>query len=158
MLALEHLRLAGYMLTGNRSMFLEIDERVAWLQFYPTIHSPHHTINQCYDRIPILYKKKIQFVDPITRQTYPHATVQKCSYRINNQLDTDQKDFLYSLTPGIVHQGKPEIFGPEDLYKNASHSFTGSQNAGMYTRNELRCFWDGILINAVSRTALKLFS
>ena len=28
----------------------------------------------------------------------------------------------------------------------------------MYTRNELRGFWDNILINAASRTALKKFS
>ena len=34
----------------------------------------------------------------------------------------------------------------------------GSQDAGMCTRNELRGFWDNILINAASRTALKKFS
>ena len=38
------------------------------------------------------------------------------------------------------------------------HSLTGSQDAGMYTRNELRGFWDNILFNAASRTALKKFS
>ena len=32
---------------------------------------------------------------------------------------------------------------------------TGSQYASMYTRSELRGFWDNILINAASRTALK---
>ena len=35
---------------------------------------------------------------------------------------------------------------------------TGSQDAGMYTRSELRGFWDNILINVASRTALKNFS
>ena len=33
MLSLENPRLAGYMLTGNRSMFLETDGSLAWLYF-----------------------------------------------------------------------------------------------------------------------------
>ena len=35
---------------------------------------------------------------------------------------------------------------------------TGSQDAGMYTRSQLRGFQDNILFNAASRTALKKFS
>ena len=45
-LALENPRLAGYMLTGNRSMFLETDVRLAWLYHCPMGHSPLHTMNQ----------------------------------------------------------------------------------------------------------------
>ena len=140
MLALENPRLAGYMLTGNRSMFLETDGSVAWLYHCPKVHSPLHTMNQCYDKIPILYRGQIQFVDPITRQTYPHATAQNFSDRIKNlfQLDMDQEDSWYTLTPDIVHQDKPAIFGPQDVNPVASHAFTGSQDAGMYTRNELK--------------------
>ena len=157
LLALENPRLAGYMLTGNRSMFLETDGSVAWLYRCPKVHSPLHTINQCFDKIPILYRGQIQFVDPITRQNYPHATTQNCSYRKKNlfQLHMDQEDSWYTLTFGIVHQDKPAIFGPQDISPVVSHTFTGSQDAGMYTRNELKGFWDSILINAASRTALK---
>ena len=157
MLALENPRLAGYMLTGNRSMFLETDGSVAWLYHCPKFLSPLHTMNQCYDKIPILYRGQIQFVDPITRQTCPHATTQNCSNRIKSlfQLDMDQEDSWYTLTPGFVHQGKPAIFGPQDINPVASHTFTGSQDAGMYLRNELKGFWDSRLVNAVSRTALK---
>ena len=160
MLALENPRLDGYMLTGNRSMFLETDGSVAWLYHCPKVHSPLHTMNQCYDKIPILYSGQIQFVDPITRQTYPHAMTQNCSDRIKNlfQLDMDQGDSWYTLTPGIVHQDKPAKFGPQDITPVASHTFTGSQDAGIYTRNELKGFWDSILINTASRTALKNFS
>ena len=67
----------------------------------------------------------------------------------------DQEDSWYLLTPGIVHQDTPAIFGPQDISPVASHTFTGSQDAGMYTRNGLKCFWDSILINATSRTALE---
>ena len=160
MLALNNPRLAGYMLTGNRSMFLETDGSVAWLYHCPKVHSPLHTMNQCYDKILIFYRGQIQLVDPITRQTYPHATTQNCSDRIKYlfQLDMDQEDSWYTLTPGIVYQDKPAIFGPKDISPVSSHTFTGSQNAGMYTRNELKGFWDSILINAASRTALKTLS
>ena len=115
MLALENPRLAGYMLTGNRSMFLETDGSLAWLYHCPMVHSPLHTMNQCYDRIPILYESEIRLVDPITRQTYPDAVTQNCSDRIKIlfQLDRDQEDSWYTLTPGIVHQDEPAVFGPK---------------------------------------------
>ena len=77
---------------------------------------------------------------------------QKCSDRIKNlfQLDMDQEDSWYTPTPGIVHQDKPAFFGPQDVNPVASYTFTGSQDAAMYTRNELKGFWDSIFINAAS--------
>ena len=88
MLSFENPRLAGYMLTGNRSMFLETDGSLAWLYHCPLVHSPLHTMNQCYDRIPILYEGQIQFVDPITRQTHPGANIQNCTDRIKNYFNS----------------------------------------------------------------------
>ena len=70
----------------------------------------------------------------------------------------NQEDSWCTLTPGIVHQDKPAIFGPQVINPVASHTFRGSQDAGIHTRNELRGFWDSILINAASRTALRTFS
>ena len=64
MIALENRRLASFMLTGNRSMFRETDGSVAWLCHCPKVHSPLHTMKQCYDKIPSLYRGQIQFVDP----------------------------------------------------------------------------------------------
>ena len=94
MLSLENPRLAGYMLTGNRSMFLETDGSLACLYHCPLVHSPLHTMNQCYDLIPILYEGQIQFFDPIIRQTHPAANIQNCTDRIKNlfQFDMDQED------------------------------------------------------------------
>ena len=123
MLSLENSRLAGYMLTGNRSMFLETDGGLAWLYHCPLVHSPLHTMNQCYDRIPVLYEGQIQFVDPITRQTHPAANIQNCTDRIENpfQFDMDQEDSWYTLTPGNVHQDRPAVFGPKDVSLVAVH-------------------------------------
>ena len=82
-------------------------------------------MNQCYDRVPILYQGQIQFVDPITRQTQPAANIQNCTDRIKNlfQFDMDQEDSCYTLTPGIVHRDRPAVFGPKDVSPVAVHSF-----------------------------------
>ena len=82
MLSLENPRLAGFMVTGNRSMFLETDSSLAWLYHYPLVRSPLHTMNQCCDRIPILYGGQIEFVDPITQQTHPN--LQNCIDQTKN--------------------------------------------------------------------------
>ena len=74
MLFLDNPHLAGYMLIGNKSMFLKTDGSLVWLHPGPLVRSPFHTMNQCYDRIPTLYEGQIQFVDPIKRQTHPAAT------------------------------------------------------------------------------------
>ena len=63
------------MITGNRSVFLETDGSLAWLYHCPLVHSPLHTMNQCYDLIPILYEGQNQFFDPITWQTHPVANI-----------------------------------------------------------------------------------
>ena len=103
--------------------------------------------------MPIFFKGKIQIVDPITRQTYPQATVKNCSDRIKNfsQIDMDKGKSWHSLTPGMVHPDTPAIFGPQDVKSSASHFFVGLPDAGIYTQIELRGFWDSILINAASR-------
>ena len=117
-------------------------------------------MNQCYDRIPILYEGQIHFVDPNTRQKYPAANLQNCTNGIQNlfQFDMDQEDSWYTLTPGIVHQDRPAVFGPTDVSPVAVHLCPGSQDAGMYTRSELSNIWDSILNSVASRNALKKFS
>ena len=160
MLSLENSRLAGYMLTGNRSMFLETDGSLAWLYSCPHVLSPLHTMNQCYDKIPILYKGEIQFVDPITRQTLPDALTQNCSDPIKNlfQMDMDDKDSWYSLTPQITHRDRPAIFAPKDVSPFTNPQFPNSQKAGMYTRGQLSEFWDTILMSSASKNALQKFT
>ena len=52
-------------------MFLETDGNLAWLSCCPYVSSPLHNINQCYDKIPIIYNGQKQFVDPFARQALP---------------------------------------------------------------------------------------
>ena len=117
MLSMEHPRLAGYMLTGNRSMFLNTDGSPAWLYHCPLMHSPPHVMNQCYNKIPIFYKNAIFFVDPIFRQAYPDAQVQNCSDRIKNlfHFDVEDENSLFTITPTLEHRKRPAVFGPKDV-------------------------------------------
>ena len=78
MLSIENPKFAGYMLTGNRSMFLETYGSLAWLYSCPQVRSHQHTLTNAMNKIPILYKGQTQFVDPITRQTLPDALPEKC--------------------------------------------------------------------------------
>ena len=70
----------------------------------------------------------------------------------------DQEDSWNPLTPGIVHQDRPAVFGPKDVSPVAVHFFPGCQDAGMYTRSELSSFWYSILIGAASRNTLKVLT
>ena len=136
MLSLENPRLAGYMLTGNRSIILETDRSLAWFYSCPQVRSPLHTRNQCYDKIPILYKGQKQIVDPITRQTLPDALPQNCSDPIKNlfQMDMDQKDSWDSLKTEITHRDRPAVFAPKDISPFNTQKFPQSAKAGMYTK------------------------
>ena len=141
-------------------MFLETDGSLAWLYSCPLISSPLHVMSNCYDKIPIFYKGQIQFVEPITRQTYPNANTQNCRDRIKNlfQLDTQDKDSWFSLNPEPTHRDRPAIFGPKETSSFTKDAFDESQDAGMYTKRQLSDFWDNILISAASRNALQKLS
>ena len=117
MLSMENPRPAGYMLTGNRFMFLSADGSLAWLYHWPLMRSPPHVMKDCFDKIPIFYKNAIFFVDPITRQTYPDAQVPNFSDRIKNlfQFDTEDEISLFIITPTREHRKRPAVFGPKDV-------------------------------------------
>ena len=160
MLSLENPRLAGYMLTGIRSMFPETDGSLAWLYSCPQVRSPLHTVNQGYDKIPILYKGQIHFVDPITRKTLPDALPQKCSDPIENliQMNVEQKDSWYSLTPEIINRDRPAVSAPEDVSPFTTQKFPQSVKSGMYTTGQLGEFWDALLMGSASKIALQKFT
>ena len=153
-------RLEGFTVTRNQSRFLETEGSLAWLSNCPSAHSPHHSINQFYDRIFILYESQIQCVDPVTEPTQTKTFLQNCTNRNTNPLQfyMDQKDLWNTLTLGISHQDRTAVFRPKDVIVVAVQSFPGSQDSGMYTRSELSSFRDSTFISAASRNALKKIS
>ena len=141
-------------------MFLETDGSLAWLYSCPQVRSPLHTLNQCEDKIPILFKGDLHFVDPITRQTLPDALPQNCSDPIKNlfQMDMDQKDSWFSLTPEITHRDRPAVFAPKNISPFTTQKFPQSAKAGMYTKRQLSEFWDAVLMSSASKNAWQKFT
>lgn len=160
MLAFQNNRLAGYMLTGNRSMFLDTDGSIGWLYHCPKRVSPLKVLAKCYDRIPIFYKDKTMFVDSITRQTYPFANEVSCveGYQNAYQLDLDVKDSWYHLLPNPVPIKAPLLFSPSTIAQFSSFPSYESQRAGIYTPNQLQSYWDRILQNSATNSVLKKIS
>ena len=160
MVSLQNPRLSSYMLTGNRSMSLRTDGSLVWLYSCPQVRSPLRTLNQCYDKIPILYKGQIQFVYPYTRQTLPAATPQNCSDPIKTlfQMDLAQKDSWYSLAAEITHRDRTAVFAPKDISPFTTQKFPQSAKTRMYTKRQLSELWDDILMSSASNKALKKFS
>ena len=160
MQAIQNNRLAGYMLTGNRSMFLDTDGSIGWLYHCPKRNSPLQVLEQCYDRIPIHYDGRTMFVDPITRQTYPFANEVDCvgGYKNAYQLDIDNENSWYHLMPAPVPLQPPKIFSSRVI--SSIPKFTGyeSQRAGIYTPNQLKSFWDNILHSEASKSVLTKIS
>ena len=118
-------RLAGFMLTGNRSMFLSTDGSLAWFYHGPLMRFPLKVMNQYFDKIPNFNKNAIFFVDPVTRQTYPDAQVQTCADRIKIlfQFDTEDENSWFTITPTREHRKRPTKFGPKDVTPASRRAF-----------------------------------
>ena len=63
-------KLDGFLLTNNRSMFLETNDNVAWLYHCPKFYSPLQVRDTCYDRIPVLYKKKFALSIQLSKESF----------------------------------------------------------------------------------------
>ena len=92
--------LLGYVLTGNRSKFIK-QEAVKVMKMYKCakISSPLYVpqTRECYDKIPVLCKNRVQYVHQLTRQTYLWVKKVPCSHSIFDQLisiDTELKELL----------------------------------------------------------------
>ena len=160
MLSLESPRLAGYILTKNRSMFLETNGNVAWLYHCPKFYSPLQLMDECYNRIPIMYKENIRFVDPITRQTFQSADLQDCSDKHSNlfQLDVDDDKSWIELTPQITRVTGPYLFEPKEIIQKIKHSLASSQGASIYTYAQMQKFWNMISDNSEMKGILQKVS
>ena len=96
--------LLGYILTGDRSIFVK-QEGVNVMKMYKCAKksSPLYVpqTGECYDKIAILYKNRVQYVHQLTRQTYLWAKKVPCSHRNFDQLiSTDTEGTArYRVTP-----------------------------------------------------------
>ena len=157
MLAVQNTRLVGYMLTGNRSMFLDTDGSVAWLYHCPKFLSPLSVLGKCYDRIPILFERTTKFKDTIPRQTYDLASEIPCLGDYTNvfQLDLQSDNSWYQLLPDPMPFNKPLLFQPTELGHITQFPTFDTSCDGMYTAKQKKNFWDKIIHASASDTVLK---
>ena len=155
-------RMAGFLLTNNRSMFLETNDNVAWLYRCPQYFSPLQIMDKCYDRLyPIMYLNIIHFVDPITRKTYTSAEERSCVDKHDNlfQLDIEDDNSCVELTPGITRVKGPSIFEPNIAPQRLTkYKFQDSDELYLFTDHERKKIWRGIKINNEMKDAIQTFS
>ena len=150
-------RLAGYMPTGNRSMFLDTDGSVAWLYHCPKFLWPLRVLDKCYDRIPILFERTTKFVDPITRQTYDFTSEIPCLGDYTNvlQLDLEIDNSWYQLLTDPMLFNKPLLFKQTEHGHITQFPTLDTKHAGMYTPKQLNNFWGNKIHASASDTVLK---
>ena len=135
--------LLGYILTGDRSIFVT-KEGVNVMKMYKCAKksSPLYVpqTRECYDKIPILYKNRVQYVHQLTRQTYLWAKKVPCSHSIFDQLisiDTEGAS-RYRLTPYPVKvETMLNTISPEEIVLDNMFSKASLIESGIYSKEQL---------------------
>ena len=158
-MSVQNPQLAGFLLTGNRRIFLNVEGSTAWLYDGPHFLSALYKADRCFDRIPIHFKDTLMYVDPITRQTYDYATPITCDSNPRNiiELDpvSDDQDF-YILGPEPIKRKPPLMFKPSQTETTIRPNTFTAQDAGIFSNAELDQFWNRILFSKHSDSTLQL--
>ena len=128
--------LVEYVITGQRHTFatLKISNVISLFQC-KVVPSPLYVIeNQCFERIPIYYQNKLQFVDQVTRKTFSWSVKEPCkSDKFDEQfsLDADSDD-TYRLTPyPIKVRNHIRAFTPDEVENCFTYADFTAQQLGI---------------------------
>ena len=133
--------LIAYIITGQRNTFatLKSSNVISFFQC-KTVSSPLYVLeNQCFERIPIFYQNKLQFVDQVTRTTIPWSI--KAPYKTDNfdqqiLLDADGHD-SYPLTPyPIKARNHVRTITPDENESRFTHADFIAQQLGIYNQRD----------------------
>ena len=135
--------LLGYILTGDRSIFVKQEEaNVMKMYKCAKKSSPLYVpqTRECYDKIPILYKNRVQYVHQLTRQTYLWAKKVPCSHSNFDQLisiDTEGTA-RYRVTPYPVKvETILNTISPEEIVLDNMFSKASLIESGIYSKKQL---------------------
>ena len=145
-------QLAGYILTGNRSTFLHVENAIAYVYSCQLKFSNFMSLPECYDSIPIQYKGETKFVNPISRVTLDYALRMDCTSTNGNifMLNHEDPNSWYRLSPTPSAHPPLLSFAPHDVSAITSfEDLPNAQLAGLYSDKELAKFW--LQINAGQR-------
>ena len=123
--------LLGYIFTGVRSIFVKqeggnVMKIFKWAKKSSPLYVPQ--TRECYDKIPILYKNRVQYVHQLTRKTYIWAKNVPCSHSNFDQLisiDTEGTA-RYRVTPypvkveTVLNTISPEEIVLDNMFSKAS--------------------------------------
>ena len=95
---------------------------------------------ECYDKIPVLYNNRVQYVHQLTRQTYLRAKKEPCSHSNFDQIisiDTDGTA-RYRVTPYSVQvETKLNTISPDKNELNNMLSIASVIESGIYGKEQL---------------------
>ena len=124
-------------------------------------------MDQCYNRISIMYEENIRFFYPITRQTFQSADLYECSDEHLNLFQLDEKSCI-ELSLQITKVTKPYLFKPKKVVQQIKKSFASTHDDSIYhyaqilfSRKIISFFEKKEIIQKVSRSFLnarKFFS
>ena len=89
---------AGFLLSRNKSNFLDYEGNILWFYTCTKKVSPLYVFEdkRCYKRIPLFYKNKVHFVDTLSRRTYFWDTAVPCGSENSHnvvQLNPDEDKY-----------------------------------------------------------------
>ena len=90
--------MAGYLLTGNRSIFFHVEDALMWLfECQQNISFLYTHKEKRLDKIPTYYQVTICYIDIIGRPTYSFATEITCDANPGNiiALDPDGNGYYH---------------------------------------------------------------
>ena len=141
-LAVSKIPYAGYLLSGNRSNFLDYEGNFLWFYTCTKKVSPLYVFEdkRCYKRNPIFYKNKSHFVDTLSRRTYFWDTASPCGSKNSHnviQLNPDEDKF-YLLTPYPTLMQSLKKFSPESIRAIARNPNIDLQSIGTYSKSDIQ--------------------
>ena len=133
---------AGYLLSGNRSNFLDYEGDISWFYTCTKKVSPLYVFEdkRCYKGIPIFYKNKVHFVDTLSRRKYFWDTAVPCGSKNSHnvvQLNPDE-DKYYLLTPYPTLMQSLKKFSPESIRAIARNSNIDLQSIEIYSKSGIQ--------------------
>ena len=133
---------AGYLLSGNRSNFLEYEGNILWFYTCTKKVSPLYVFEdtRCHKRIPIFYKNKVHFVNTLSRRTYFWDNAVPCGSKNSHnvvQLNPDE-DKYYLLTPYPTLMQPLKNFSSESIRAIARNPNIDLQSFGIYSKSDIQ--------------------
>ena len=144
--------LVRYVITGQRHTFATLKSSNVFPLFQcKVVSSPLYVLeNQCFERIPIYYQNKLQFVDQFTRKTFSCSIKAPCKSDKLDQhisLNADGGD-TYRLIPYPIKAQSPvRNFTPDKIKNRFTHVDFTAQQIGFYSQRDWTKYIDKMKLN-----------